>query len=232
MSILNIWPSDRRILLSCDSAATVPPTSVDGSGQGARLHGGGLPKIFPLPNLGALLAGRGDYMFLLCAWQYAATAQLSSFDEIALALKRVHAAARSATDQLRMQSGHSGNETNGEIALCGYSLRLERMCAVISLWDLASASIQVLPIEEPWLTPSKDDDLAGLSSSTPVPSAEDAVAVMRRQVERFNGVEGCFVGGALCVADLTRGRLQVDTFPESAPRIHVQALSLPCSAAA
>lgn len=207
MSILNIWPSSTTAIVACDTAYATTSAGVESLGSGS------MPKMLPLVHLGAVLAGRGNLLFLIEAWRFAVCGVYPSFDHLLDDLEALYAKATEGAAASAAAVGAAA-PASGELAVVGYSHRKAGVVSVVLFSDGPAAGVERFELRDSWITPSDDAGLVSGPLVDEVPlTAQQAAGIMRHQVALYRGPSMVALGAPFVVATVARGRVAIDLIP-------------------
>ena len=206
MSILNIWPSSTAAIVACDTAYSTIDDGVETLGVGT------FPKMLPLVHLGAVMAGRGNMLFLMEAWRFAAAGLYASFDHLLDDLEALYARSAEGAAAAAASVGVAA-PPSGDLAVVGFSPRARAVVSVVLVPADAGANPERFELRHAWLTPSDDAGLVGgMFDAVPL-TAQEAAGIMRQQVELYRSPSQPGLGAPFVVATVTRSRVAIELMP-------------------
>lgn len=207
MSLLNIVWSPDRVLVAVDTQVYAPLPSPDAPHDGPCEA----QKMLHLPAAGTVLACRGSaamLIFVSMDLMLKSTGKPATMDTL---LKLLPGAAMVAHGFCLADAKKAGNMAHAqlgyEVALAGWSPSRSRMVALVVYLSGPGAAQQSCELDADmptWLVPSWED----VPEPDPT-SADQLMALARRQVARTRELGDRGFGGRLICADMTRERVDV-----------------------
>lgn len=199
MSLLNVFVSPSRVLISVDTHAFSP-------------HGSGnyeISKLIPLAHANTIIAARGVNTFLLEAFARCFLLQRADCDRINAWLPDAIDEIWKRVAALAAQGGLAAEALGGcDLVVGGWSASLSAMSAVRYAREPNASSFVVVPIHSCMIAPKIDWKCHDHDR------APDSLALMqgiaRSQVNHILATEpGQPIGGRLLVAEITRDGISI-----------------------
>ena len=168
------------------------------------------PKLIPLVHANAVLAGRGNGLFLTGAFNVLAHEGVANVDEM---IDRMPAFLAVLCAELRHRAAiippKEGEGGRQELVLIGWSKRLDRPIARAFVGDMLAGTFEQLEANPFIVAPPTWD---APESAPPLETLADLMNVARAQVARLRrDCPGMAAGGDLIVARIERDRMTIST---------------------
>lgn len=229
MSVLNVFPGHDRVLFAVDTAAAMvaSPQAVTDSTPGLDLNERGASKIVPLVHAGAVIAGRGNLLFLATAFGRMLCETDRDFDVLCDRLASACNDAARVISAAAEAHGFKAPGELGEVVMAGWSRRLKTMRTVAVFAD-QFGGMELYDLEQPWITPGVE----GFPVFPPAPSAAEIQRVTIEQVLHFRSAADPCYGGSMIMAEVSRRGVRfdwsVDIERQAAMLTTAQPEGLPC----